>query len=177
MIHYSKQNRVSEEVYHSTLETFGLSIKEIRDLIDLADINQSKKIRFCAHQSREDQVHQMFIVHPVRTYVRPHKHHAKSESILILEGDVDYVTFDSQGSLEEVTPMGNYTSGKTFYHAIAPDIFHTLLISSKWLVFLEITKGPFVEEDTVYAQWSPDSTDKRRVDGYLERLTRLIGAL
>ena len=66
--------------------------------------------------------------------------------------------------------LGNLASGKTFYQKIGENTFHTFLIHSEWLVFLEITSGPFFEEDTIFAPWSPDSGMAKAVDKFLERL-------
>ena len=59
------------------------------------------RIRYCAHASPSDVVHEMFIVHPRGAYVRPHKHLDKSESMMIIEGEADYVMFDSKGNITE----------------------------------------------------------------------------
>ena len=92
------------------------------------------------------------------------------EAMLVLEGIADYITFNENGDLSDVFSLSNYTSRHRFYHHIGPDKFHSLVIRSKWLVFLEITQGPFVRAENVSAPWSP--SDDSPVEGiaYLETL-------
>jgi cupin fold WbuC family metalloprotein len=92
----------------------------------------------------------------------------------VLQGDVDYVTFDSRGNTEEVISMSDVNSAKPFYQSIRSEIFHTLLIRSDWLVFLEITEGPFNKGDTIFAQWSPEDINLKEVVHFVENLNQSI---
>ena len=55
--------------------------------------------------------------------------------------------------------MGELRSGKTFYYRLSEPIFHTLIIRSEILVFHEITQGPFLREQTEFAEWAPEVYD------------------
>jgi len=44
------------------------------------------------------------------TYIRPHKHLAKSESFHVIEGLVDIVILDDQGAITEVIQLGDFQS-------------------------------------------------------------------
>ncbi|MDD2752731.1 MAG: WbuC family cupin fold metalloprotein [Candidatus Omnitrophica bacterium] len=118
--------------------------------------NQRKRIRLCTHKGISDKLHEMFIVHTKDTYVRPHKHLNKSESFFILQGKADVVLFDQKGKIKQVIEMGDYSSGRKFYYRLAQPFFHSLLIYSKYLIFHEVTNGPFKKSDTIFAPWSPD---------------------
>jgi cupin fold WbuC family metalloprotein len=170
MIDYLRQRKKSDEVYHSVDKSFDLTQLDIKNLVDLADQSERKRIRFCTHLSAEELVHQMFIVHPKGAYVRPHKHTANSESILVLEGEVDYVIFDENGDIDSIVRMGDYRSNKPFYQTIEPNLYHTLLIRSNWLIFLEVIEGPFLENDKIYSDWSPLESDRVEVAKYVDEL-------
>ena len=172
MIDFENQNKESPEVYLSTEKTISLSSKEIQKIKQLAFNEPRKRVRFCSHSSPDESVHEMFIVHPEGAYIRPHMHKNKIESMLVLEGEVEYIIFDNSGNINNVIPLGNYHSGKCFYQSIRTNLYHTLLIRSEWLVFLEITKGPFKKEDTVMATWSPHEKDKQEVKQYISKLER-----
>ena len=159
MLDRNNQNQVSEEVIHSVEKMVNLEIADIDHLIELASQNKRKRIRYCSHKNPSEKVHEMFIVHPNGAYVRPHKHINKIESMLVLRGEVDYVVFNDDGSIFKVIPMGDLKSGKVFYNSLREDVFHTLLIRTEWLVFMEITKGPFNKQDTVFSPWSPAEND------------------
>ena len=62
--------------------------------------------------------------------------------------------------MREIIKMGDYESGKSFYQSTSANTYHGLLIHSEWLVFLEITKGPFISEKTIFASWSPEKSEQ-----------------
>ena len=164
------QYKKNSEVYHSKEDFFSLSKEDINRLISLAKNTTRGRVRYCSHSSGQESLHEMFIVHPKGAYVRPHKHIDKIESMLVIDGEVDYVMFDNDGNVDNVVKMGNYESKKSFYQTIRKDKFHTLVIKSEWLVFLEITNGPFDKENTVYAEWSPKESDTLSVEVFLNKI-------
>ena len=116
----------------------------------------------------------MFIVHPKGAYVRPHKHINKIESMLVIDGEVDYIMFDDNGKVDNIVKMGDFDTKKPFYQTIRKDKFHTLIIQSEWLVFLEVTQGPFKKEDTIFADWSPIDGEKEEVIEFMEKVKKSI---
>ena len=62
------------------------------------------------------------------------------------------------------------SSGKTFYNSLREATYHTLLIRSEWLVFLEITKGPFEKKDTFFSEWGPKESDRLGVKKFMKKL-------
>ena len=164
------QNKVNSEVYHSKENFFSLSKEDINKLITLAKASPRGRIRYCSHSSDQDALHEMFIVHPKGAYVRPHKHLDKIESMLVIDGDVDYIMFNDSGKVDNVVKMGDFKSNKPFYQTIRKDKFHTLIIKSEWLVFLEITNGPFNKRDTVFADWSPKEDEQDKVIKFVNNL-------
>ena len=164
------QNKINPEVYHSKENFFSLNKHEINKLINLAKKNPRNRVRFCSHSSDQDTLHEMFIVHPKDIYVRPHMHRRNAESLLVLDGEADYVTFNEEGEIENKIVMGDYTSGHQFYQNTAPGVFHTILVRSEWLVFLECTLGPFNKDDMVYPNWSPAGSDTDEVNMYVSHL-------
>ena len=169
----NKQEGINNpEVVFNTNQSVNLTRQEIGQLVKAARKNCRNRIRFCVHQTEEELLHQMFIVHPRHAYVRPHMHIEKSESIVVLDGNVDYIIFDEVGNIKERLEMGPYNSGRPFFQSAGPGIVHTLLIHSEWLVFLEITEGPFVKEGTKYAEWSPLETDHDGAADFVRSLSR-----
>ena len=148
----------------------SLSTQDIRSLELEAEKNPRKRIRVCVHPNTDDLLHEMFIVHTKDTYVRPHKHLGKSESIHVIEGLVDVVLFDDLGNLTEVLDLGDYASGSRFYYRSSDPIFHTLLIKSETIIFHETTNGPFDPADTVWAPWAPEYGDVKGEQLFMEQL-------
>ena len=156
--------KINEEVLVARDRIVKVGHSDIEYLKKSSQGNVRKRIRLCAHESVEDHLHEMFIVHVKGTYVRPHKHLNKIESLHIIEGIVDTVIFDNEGNIIEVIEMGDYSSGKRFYQRITDSCCHTMLINSEFLVFHEVTTGPFKRSDTVFPQWAPDENDSSAVE-------------
>ena len=144
----------SEVIYFSNSPVI-LSSKDLMNLKKKASLNSSKKIRICSHLDKKDNLHEMFIVHHKDAYVRPHRHIGKSESMYIIEGEVDLILFHDNGSIRDVVEMGDFLSKKIIYHRLNQPIFHTLFIKSEYLVFHEVTEGPFDRSRTEFPDWAP----------------------
>jgi cupin fold WbuC family metalloprotein len=145
----------SEEVLYSVNDTVFLKAEDLDELKRKALLTPRQRVRLCAHQSTEDRQHEMFIVHTRDCYVRPHKHIGKAESMTILEGEVDVVFFNEDGTILKTILMGPQNSGKIFYQRLSDAIYHTLIIQTDFLVFHEITEGPFLRGDTAFPDWAP----------------------
>ena len=162
--------RESEEVYYPELDVVRAGPDEMRALKEAAERNARRRSRLCAHPGPGDVLHEMLIVHDRSCYVRPHRHVGKSESLLLLEGELDAVFFDDAGNVTERRPMGAYGGGDDFYYRIPERVWHTLLIRSAWVVFLEVTSGPFRREQTEFAPWAPSGEDPAEVARFLNAL-------
>ena len=169
---YKQFQRVADEVFHATTASVDLDLMDLGNLVSLAEGVGRERLRFCAHRSRDDFLHEMFIVHPRGAYVRPHKHIGKSESTLILEGEIDYFEFDLDGKINQVTRMGDLHSRKSFYKRIGESTYHSFLIRSERVVFLEVTQGPFQKSDTFLAPWSPAEEKVEDARAFLKNLEK-----
>ena len=166
--------QINEEVLIAEDLIVKVDYQDVEFLKEKSKYNQRKRIRLCAHRDVEDKVHEMIIVHAKDTYVRPHKHLNKSESFHVIEGSVDVVVFDDDGNIMEVIQMGDYSSGRKFYYRISDPYYHTLYITSEFLVFHETTKGPFRRADTIFAPWSPEEGDGAEVLQFMEQLAKSV---
>ena len=162
--------RFNDEVLFTDDGIVKIGRQEVESLKEQAGRNPRKRIRLCAHKGVDDGLHEMFIIHAKDTYVRPHKHLNKSESIHVLEGSVDLIIFDEAGSITEVTRLGDYASGGRFYHRLSDPTYHTLIIVSEVIAFHETTNGPFRPADTIWAPWAPESSDDVAAIAYMEKL-------
>ncbi|CAN0411143.1 unnamed protein product, partial [Phaeothamnion confervicola] len=75
------------------------------------------RYRLCSHQA-SDSIHEMLICLDEKTFVRPHKHQGKSESIHVISGLARLILFDEQGQITNLVALGPYESGRTFFHRI-----------------------------------------------------------
>lgn len=166
---------INAEVYYPANPLVSVSFKDIKFLKQKTLENQRRRARLCTHLSPSDNLHEMLILHTNDTYVRPHKHIGKVESLFVIEGNAIFVVFNDSGNITYAMTLGDYLSGKTFYCRISEPCFHTLIITSEILVFHEVTNGPFLPSDTLYAQWSPEPDDDDGIRQYLSKLNMVIG--
>jgi len=157
MIKIRKENN---EVLYTEDEYININNDTIQWLKNLCSKNSSGKIRLCTHRSVSDNLHEMFIIHKKNYYVRPHKHINLIESMFVLEGEVDYISFDNDGNIKNVLKMGDQRSGKAFYNRLDKPSYHMLIIKSDFLIFHEITNGPFDKSNTIFPDWAPIFFDK-----------------
>ena len=168
---------LNEEVVYGNTANTAVNCIDVGTLKNLAKENVRRRVRLCSHSDLSDAVHEMLIVHDRHTYVPPHKHLGKSESIHIIEGCTDLVLFDDDGRPFRVIRMGDYASGLNFYFRMSEPVFHTLLIRSDTLVFHETTKGPLERSDTEFAIWAPSASDLTGVSRYMADLNKQLGVI
>ena len=166
----------SDEVLYPDQDIVVVDLETLTELKRLAMLNPRHRIRLCAHRSPTDRLHEMFIVHARDCYVPPHKHLEKAESMAILEGEVDVVLFNENGTIRQVINMGDIPSGKQFFYRLSEPVYHTLLIRTDFLVFHESTEGPFLRENTVFPEWAPKGNDGR-VNDFVTQIESLITSL
>ncbi len=161
---------INQAVYVCPDDVVTLSAADLAFLKEKAAAIPRGRIRLCAHGRDDERLHEMFILLTRRTYIRPHRHLGKAESLHVLEGEADAVFFDDGGAVTRVVPLGPYGSGRTFYYRIASPEYHTLLLATPHLLFHEATLGPFRREETSFPDWAPPEEDLAARRAYLEKL-------
>lgn len=159
--------QLNEEVEFNQDSLLTIDAAFIERIKQKASANASGKFRTCVHRSEDACNQEMFIVHSSSTYVRPHKHRSKDESLQVIEGYATVIFFDQDGEITSAFELGDLSSGHPFFCKINHDLYHMLIIHSDFLVFKETTTGPFQRQDMIFPKWAPevDSTDS--VEAYL----------
>ena len=160
---------VSQGVFYSTTPIPVADANTVALLKDAAAQSKLKRARLCLHPSPDSLQHDMLIVSHRDTYVCPHKHLTRSESVLVIEGKAKTLVFEDDGRLRDVVSMAPFGFG-SFLYRMPVDVFHSLKIESEYLVFVESTKGPFLKDDCVNAPWAPDYHDAEGGLAYLRGL-------
>lgn len=162
------------EVLYPDEEWVIVSALDIDVLKQMAKANPRKRIRLCMHPNVENALHEMLILHTPETYVRPHKHLNKSESLHVVEGHADVVFFDENGTIQKVVALSPYAQRGHFYYRIEQPTYHMLVIYSEIFVFQEVTSGPFDATQTVFPSWAPENNDLAGQAIFLENLSEQI---
>lgn len=145
----------SEEVLYSTDEIVRVGPDTLEFLKNQAALLPRRRIRLCTHPGVENSLHEMIIVHGRDAYVRPHKHLGKAESLHLIEGSARVLLFEDDGTLADSIALSVAVPRGNIYYRMESSMFHSLLIDSDWLVFHEVTEGPFRREQTTFASWAP----------------------
>ena len=164
----------SEEVYRAHGPLTRVAVDDIVFLKAQAAKNERRRVRLCAHPGNVDPLHEMLIIHVRNTYVPPHKHVNKSESFHIIEGALSVFLFDDHGSVKEIIRMGEVASGRVFYYRLSSSLYHSVLPESEFVVFHEVTNGPFNRSDMVIAPWAPADEDYGAQERFTDSLLNNI---
>lgn len=170
----SRFRQISDEVYHAINESVSFDDNDVAILKDIAAKTPRRRARLCAHRDVSSGLQEMLIVHPRDAYVRPHIHKAAAESILIVDGEVKLVLFNNDGRPTSSISMAAPHVGRTFFTRIPPDTFHTFIIQSEWLAFLETKVGPFDRAQMIFAPWSPPEHDAQAALLYQQHLVKQV---
>jgi cupin fold WbuC family metalloprotein len=164
------------EVYYSDAAIVTADDDVIAELKRIAAQNPRLRSRLCTHPDPSSGLHEMLIVHHREAYVRPHKHFGKPESFHVIEGTARVVVFEDDGKIRDVLDMAPYGQGKLCYYRMPDEVFHSILITSEWLVFHETTAGPFDPSRTAFPDWAPDGSDAEAVRSYIAGVEALAAA-
>ena len=165
------------EVYYSDDAIVTADDATIAELKRIAGQNPRLRSRLCTHPDPSSGLHEMLIVHHRQAYVRPHRHSGKPESFHLIEGTAHVVIFDDAGQISDVLDMAPYGQRKLCYYRMPDEVFHTILITSEWLVFHETTAGPFDPSRTAFPDWAPDGSDAAAAGRYMTRLASEAAAM
>jgi cupin fold WbuC family metalloprotein len=167
---YKHLNFVSPEIVYSDGGFLAADDGIVALLKEKALQAPRRRCRLCFHESAEAAQQEMLIVMNRASYVRPHRHFGKVETLTIVEGGCDAVLFDDTGKVTRTIAMSPAAAGGSFFYRMPSGIFHTLIFRSEWLVFLETTIGPFDRAMTETADWAPPETDPAAGHAYLSEL-------
>ncbi len=137
-------------------EIIEIDDRAIERLKKEAHYSRDKRARLCLHNNSDEYVHEMVLVMCRGSYIRPHKHPlGKSESYSILDGEMDVLIYNDQGTVIRRIEMGLPGSGKTFLYRLSMQLWHAPISRTNTVAFIEVYTGPFCKSvDVEYAPWS-----------------------
>lgn len=157
--------------FFSTSPLTKVGADEMSRLKTAAAADPVRRARLCLHQSPGDPVQEMIIAFARGTYVRPHRHHGKCESLHIVEGTLQVVFFDDAGAVTDRVVLDAAGAGHCMYRLSAP-VWHTVIPVSEFVVIHEVTSGPYERNDSELASWAPDGTDGAAAARFVAQISR-----
>ena len=146
--------KLSDEVFVASSQNAGVTKQDVDFLKAKARNNQRGKCRLLLHQSPNDTLHEMVIVHTEGGYIRPHKNFTGDKSFSVIEGAFALVSFDDQGTVISHQRVAAYPEGDVFTVRLTDTRYHTLINLTQQVVFLETCLGPF--KGSQWADWAPE---------------------
>ena len=166
--------KINNEVFFTEKTITKIKDEDIKFLKTNVKNTEKKRIRLCTHLSEEDKLQEMFILLSKETYIRPHKHLKKSESLHVQEGLADVVFFDDKSNITKIISLSDSSSKGCFYYRVDEPTYHTFIIKSDYFIFHETTQGPFKRADTIYAPWSPKETNFAEIGNFVSQLKKSV---
>lgn len=159
-----------EYLYVNEKKILKINGEYITDLKKRAKENGYNRATMCLHNDVRAHVHEMINVFSKHDYIRPHCHPIKTETKVIIEGELLVVIFDEAGKvLDEVVLSREQKSAFTI--RIDKGIYHTNIALTETAVFHEIVSGPFTgNNDNVYPIWAPEVTDFKGIEKFMQCL-------
>ena len=107
----------------------------------------------------------MIILQQKKKFYSPHKHLKKGETYHIIKGSMACVLFNNNGSIKKICHLKKNDIFRT-----PINVFHTMLPSSKFVIYHESKTGAFYKKnDSVFSNWSKKLTNDKYQINKLKR--------
>ena len=127
------------------------------------------RVNFNFHEFSDHYQRMLNVVQP-GSYIRPHCHTApaKSESFIVLTGEIGFFRFGEDGKLADAQRLG---PGRAAVGVdLLPGVWHSFLALENDTVVFEGKTGPYnPEDDKRFASWAP-AEGSPAADAYVEKL-------
>ncbi len=138
----------------------------ISELLSKAEQSPRRRINYNFHRSLDDTMHRFLNVMLRGTFVAAHRHThpPKDESFVVLRGNIAFIIFNDDGSIQESHILGEPVGEKKFPVGIdiLPGTWHTLIVLGESAVIYEVKPGPYEPaSDKEFAEWSPKEGDAK----------------
>ncbi len=127
--------------------------KMIEELVQIAEASPLQRARYCLHPDDASSVQEMVIVITRLCDVRPHRHLGKAETFYLLSGEMDVTLYDDEGKATCRLELGDQASGKARSFRLAGNRWHSVRSVTPYVVFSEVTEGPFSPSHSEFPSW------------------------
>ncbi len=122
--------------------------------------SKRKRHRFCFHQNQGVLLHDIIICYDSTTYIPPNKHIGKAESLLVLQGELDFYLFNENGDVTEYKRLAAISESKPFYVRVPPNTWHGLKAVGKTpCIIKETISGPYEANSLLWASFAPKESE------------------
>lgn len=131
----------------------SVGLPQITKLQNQISDSQETQGRICCHPLDSSIVQEMFLSFNRGTTFPIMRHIDKSESLIILNGTLDYRIYSKLGEIIDTVSMSSFqtrtpSNSLPFYIWINRNTYHSPLVTSEILLAKETTSGPFLPKKT-----------------------------
>lgn len=136
-----------------------------------AEVSPRKRFRLCLHSGPEAAVQEMIIASQQSAFCRPHCHPDSAASVLVLDGRVQSVVFDTGGAVLRKVTLGPPGGPLPCCTHFAAGCWHMDVVLTAMAVIYETAAGPFIKgKSSVFPPWAPDEADAAGIAALLARV-------
>ena len=137
-----------------------MTAKSVNSLIEKYQLSARKRHRYCFHQNPDVDLHDIIICYDSDSYIPPNKHIGKVESLLVIEGEIDFFLFNDIGQVYDYRRLSVNNSSSPFYLRVPANTWHGLrAVGSKPCVIKETISGPYDSTSLQWASFAPSEAD------------------
>ena len=122
-------------------------------------LNKLNKFKVCLHKNKNYPVQEMINFNYGFNYYRPHKHLLNiNESYHLIEGSMEIYILDDNCKVKKKIKLSakrKNTYNSSIIFKINKPLYHFVVPVSKWLIYHEVTTGPWSKKFIKYADFSP----------------------
>lgn len=138
----------------------GIASRSIRSLLEKYKLSTRKRHRYCFHQNPEVDLHDIIICYDTTSYIPPNKHIGKVESLLVIDGEIDFFLFNDNGQVYDYRRLSTCTSSYPFYLRVPSNTWHGLrAVGNKPCIIKETIAGPYDSASLQWASFAPSEAD------------------
>ena len=141
----------NERVYYAIRSPAEIAPQDLVLLRELARYRKLPFCRVCLHQSDQDPVHEMLMIHTGPMCIGPLRQERKSSlSYHMFDGKAEIGLYDNDGVRLSSCAISSDDATEPSSVRLDASTFRTIRSLSPYAIFLEVAAGPFVDNDTIW---------------------------
>ena len=150
LLRHCRLRKKNDRVYYASGTPATLDMQSMLMLKELAAYRSLPMARVCLHQSDDEPIHEMLMLHTRPQTVGPLKQDKSSLSYHMLDGAADFRLHDDRGARTWESRLDSDNNFCARSLRLDAHVFRSMQTVSQYAVFLEVAGGPFKDNDTVW---------------------------
>ena len=131
----------------------------VESLLSKYKDSSRRRHRYCFHQNPTVDLHDIIICYDSQSYIPPNKHVGKVESLLVLDGEIEFYLFNDNGQVYDYRKLSSSDAACPFYLRVPSNTWHGLrALGTKPCIIKETIAGPYDTSSLQWATFAPSET-------------------